>query len=178
MEEKPDSTELEVKENNVNEIKEPSSNVAIPVSRNSDNEFAPSEEGEIVDRNDNEVLNNPKNIETVNVLQGNEDGNIAKDIEAENFSMDSEDKNIPMDIEAVNNPSDIENLNIPRDVEAINNPTDIETATIPKGIDCVAFPKGNETANIVGDGEQSSAVETSKLLNSDIKGDAEQVSSS
>jgi len=92
--------------------------------------------------------------------------------------MDSEDKNIPMDIEAVNNPSDIENLNIPRDVEAINNPTDIETATIPKGIDCVAFPKGNETANIVGDGEQSSAVETSKLLNSDIKGDAEQVSSS
>lgn len=148
---------MEVRENNVHEIKEPSSNVAIPFPRNSDNEFAPSEEGEIVDGNDNEALNNPKNIETVNVLQGNEDGNNPKDIEVEKFSMDSEGKNIPMDIEAVNNPSDVENLNIP--------------TSIP-------IPKGNETANIAGDGEQSSAVETSKLLNPDIKGDTEQVSSS
>jgi len=166
---------LEVKENNVNEIKEPSGSVAIPIPRNSNNEFAPSEEGEIVDGNENEALNNPKNIETVNIPQGND---FPRNIEAENFPMDSEDKNIPMDIEAVNNPSDIENLNIPRDVEALNNPTDIETASIPKGIDCVAFPKGNETANIVSDGEQSTAVETSKLLNPDIKVEAEQVSSS
>lgn len=174
LEEKPCSTELKVKENNVHEITEPSSNVAIPILRNSDNEFAPSEEGEIIDGNDNEAPNNPRNIETLNVLQGNEDKNNPKDTEVEKFPMDCEGKNIPMDIEAVNNPSDVENLNIPRDVEAINNPT----ASIPKGMECVAFPKGNETGNIAAEGEQSSAVETSKLLNPDIKVDAEQVSSS
>jgi len=169
---------LEVKETNANVMKESSNNVAIPIPQRSDNEFAPSEEGEIVDGNDNGVSNNLKNIETVNVPQGSEDGNIRKDIQAEIVPMDSEDSNIPMDIEAANNSSDIENSIIPRGIEAMNNPTDIETESSPKVMDCVAFPKGNETANNVGYGEQSSEVETSKLLNPDIKVVPEQVSSS